>query len=193
MMEPWGSCSRSKKSWARTARPWRCGPSPGLPSLTNVLPTSRTRQNRGRRLIDHRRILVLYARSRGIAPSCRELGCACALPPMPTSREQAQDKAAPAPAPAPNQITIPLGGSGRVTITVEVDGQAPQTPDRLQSGHTSIRLIKSGAGQSVSGNPGVVSGRERAMESSLPRNPPLYSSTSRPITRSIIMSQATSP
>jgi len=37
------------------------------------------------------------------------------------SREQAQDKAVPAP--APNQLTVPMNGPGRVTITIQVDGQ----------------------------------------------------------------------
>jgi len=38
-----------------------------------------------------------------------------------TSREQAQDKAARPP--APNLLTVPLNGPGRVTVTIQVDGQ----------------------------------------------------------------------
>jgi protein involved in polysaccharide export with SLBB domain len=62
------------------------------------------------------------------------------------SQEQAQDKAAPAP--APNQLTVPAGGSGKVTITIQVDGQGlplaqpvAEAPPVALEGNERVKLI----------------------------------------------------
>jgi len=64
--------------------------------------------------------------SRSVKPRAaahRPAGSSFAVRPVSrtASRAQALDKAAPAP--APNQLTVPMGGPGRVTITIQVDGQ----------------------------------------------------------------------